>query len=366
MRHREWAAAVALIAGIALLAVLLPWHRSKSPLEIRVRGAHLVDGSGRNIRLFGVNRSGTEYQCTIGGTTGAGIFSGPDDAASIASMVSWHINAVRVPLNEDCWLGINGVNPAYTGKAYQHAVDGYIRRLNHAGLIAIVDLHWNAPGAQLSSGQRAMADADHAPAFWSSVATRFKANRAVMFDLYNEPDSISWSCWRSGCVTAGGWRAVGMQTLIDVVRRAGARQPVIASGLGHANDLSGWLAAGLHDPLHQLVAGLHMYNTDADGYCNTAACWDGTVAPVSRKVPVVTAEIGEHDRRSDFVTAYMHWADHQWRAGRSMSVLAWAWDAAQGETAPSLITSYDGTPTGYGLGFRTYLAALFERGEIHR
>ena len=75
----------------------------------------------------------------------------------------------------------------------------------------------------------------------------------------------------------------------------------------------------------------------------------------------MTSEIGQRDRRSDFVTAYMHWADQQWRAGRSVSVLGWAWDAAQGETAPSLIPSSDGTPTRYGLGFRNYLAGLFER-----
>ena len=29
-------------------------------------------------------------------------------------MKAWNINAVRVPLNEDCWLGINGVASART------------------------------------------------------------------------------------------------------------------------------------------------------------------------------------------------------------------------------------------------------------
>ena len=34
-------------------------------------------------------------------------------------MKTWSINAVRVPLNEDCWLGINGVKPQYGGAAYR-------------------------------------------------------------------------------------------------------------------------------------------------------------------------------------------------------------------------------------------------------
>jgi hypothetical protein len=81
-------------------------------------------------------------------------------------------------------------------------------------------------------------------------------------------------------------------------------------------------------------------------------------------VPVVTVELGEMDRRSDFVTAYMSWADGQWRLHRNVSTLGWSWDVALGEGGPSLISGYDGTPTAYGLGFRTYLAELFKRGEI--
>jgi hypothetical protein len=337
-----------------------------SRLEIRVRGNQLVNGTGESMRLFGVNRSGTEYTCTIGGTAGAGIFSGPDDAASIAAMASWHVTGVRVSLNEDCWLGINGVNPAYSGANYREAIARYVARLNKAGMIAILDLHWNGPGTTLSNKQQFMADADHAPEFWTSVASRFKSNPAVMFDLYNEPNGVSWDCWQSGCMTKDGWQTVGMQTLIDTVRRTGAEQPIIATGLDHGNDLSGWLSHPLRDPRHQLVAGVHVYPNDGSDHCTTVDCWDRTLVPVAKKVPIITGELGQHDRRSDFITQYMQWADRQWRSDRAVSIVAWAWDAAQGEGGPSLITAYDGTPTTYGLGFRTYLQGLFERGEITR
>jgi hypothetical protein len=91
-------------------------------LAVRVSGNELVDGSGCPLRLVGVNRSGSEYSCV----QGRGIFDGPTDAASIEAMRSWDINVVRVPLNEDCWLGINGVQPAYSGAAYRQAIKGFV------------------------------------------------------------------------------------------------------------------------------------------------------------------------------------------------------------------------------------------------
>jgi endoglucanase len=355
---------IALITAV-LLHTILGAGTTERP-EIHVRGNQLVDAAGKRVRVIGVNRSGSEYACVVDEGVGAGIFTGPRDDASIAAMKSWHVNAVRVSLNEDCWLGINGVNPAYSGARYQNAIVDYVGRLNDAGLIAIVDLHWNAPGTVLSRGQQVMADADHAPAFWTSVATGFKGNSGVMFDLYNEPKDISWTCWQLGCVTEDGWQAAGMQSLIDAVRATGATQPIIASGINHGNDLSGWLSHPLRDPLHQLVAGVHVYDTESDGYCNTAGCWNRTLVPVAKKVPIVTGELGEHDRRSTFVTSYMKWADRQWRHRRSVSFVAWSWDAAQGVGGPSLIASYDGTPTTYGRGFRDYLERLFGRSQIHQ
>jgi hypothetical protein len=355
-----------LAVAVALLLHTLLGAAGAAHPEIHVRGNQLVDGGGQHVRLVGVNRSGTEYMCVVGGTTGAGIFSGPSGPASVSAIKAWHANAVRVSLNEDCWLGINGVNPRYSGERYRNAILDYVDALNGAGIVAILDLHWNAPGATLSTGQQVMADADHAPAFWTSVATAFTGNPGVMFDLYNEPRDISWSCWQLGCTTADGWTTVGMQDLIDVVRRTGATQPIIATGLDHGNDLSGWRSYALHDPRHQLVAGVHVYNTDADGYCSTAHCWTRMIAPVAAKVPVVTAELGEHDQRSTFVESYLAWADRQWRAHRSVSSVAWAWDAAQGKGGPSLIESFAGQPSVYGSGFRDYLAKLEERGAIHQ
>jgi uncharacterized protein YbdZ (MbtH family) len=298
------------------------------------------------MRLIGMDRSGTEYACV----QGWGIFDGPSDTNSVTAMASWHADAVRVPLNEDCWLGINGVNPSFSGAIYRSAIQSYVQLLNNAGMVAILDLHWNDPGSTLATGQQVMADADHSVTFWTSVASTFKADPAVVFDLYNEPHDISWSCWRNGCKTSAGWRTAGMQQMLDAVRNAGASQPVMIGGLNWSNDLSGWLANEPVDPLHQIVASVHVYNFTG---CNTSTCWRQTLAPVASSVPLVTGELGENDCSSGFIASYMSWADSM-----GVSYLGWTWDTWDCRSGPALITSYSGAPTSFGAGLQTHMAAL--------
>jgi hypothetical protein len=313
--------------------------------SITVSGTQLVTASGAPLRVAGVNRSGSEYACA----QGWGLFDGPTDNASISAITSWHVNAVRVPLNEDCWLGINGVNAAYAGANYQSAIRAFVNRLLAHGLDVILELHWGAPGTQLALGQEQAPDADHAPAFWSSVAAQYKGVNGVAFDLFNEPHDISWSCWLNGCTTSGGWKATGEQQLINAVRAAGAKQPVIVEGLNWGGDLSQWLANKPSDPAGQLVAGWHIYNFSG---CNTTACWNSTVAPVAQKVPVLATEVGENDCAGGFMNTLLPWADsHQ------IGFMGWAWNAASCGSGPSLISDYNGTATPYGAAYKAYLAA---------
>jgi endoglucanase len=346
--------------GSARAAVRVPGERagmaadvSPATVHVRVVGNRLVNGAGQTVRLLGVDRSGTEYACI----QGWGIFDGPSTAASVAKIAGWHADAVRVPLNEDCWLNINGVKPTYGGAAYRTAIIDYVHTLNSYGLVAILDLHWNAPGTTPATGQEVMADADHSPAFWSSVASSFGSTPGVVFDLYNEPHTISWTCWLHGCTTGTGWKAAGMQTLLTAVRRAGAVQPVMAGGLGYSNDLSGWLSHEPTTPSHQLMASFHVYSFNG---CSTESCWNHTVAPVAAKVPVVTGEMGDNTCTPTFVDSYMAWADDH-----GLSYLGWTWDAGGGwtcTTGPTLITNYTGTPTPMGAALMSHLATIAASG----
>jgi hypothetical protein len=296
---------------------------------------------------------------------GGSIFDGPSDAASLAAIRSWRTNAVRVPLNEDCWLGINGVPAATSGVAYQRAIRDYVGLLNQNGLYAILELHWSAPGASLATGQQPMPDLDHSPAFWSGVAGAFRGNDAVIFDLFNEPypdglqDSVAgWTCWRDGGTCDGiPYRVAGMQTLIDAVRATGATNVIALGGLGWSNFLSGWLAYRPSDPIDSLIASWHVYGFTR---CNVTVCFDATVAPVAARVPVLAMEIGDDHCDAAFLNMVMGWLD-----AHRIGYLAWTWDVwgvRYGDqnacVSYALIRDYSGTPTTYGAIIKAHLAQL--------
>jgi endoglucanase len=333
------------LASLLALAVIATCTGCREYPGLHVAGNHFVDRHGSPIRLLGVNRSGAEYACVQGHPP----LAGPVGRGAIAAMAAWRINAVRVPLNEHCWLGINGAPVGYSRAQYRSAIRRYVARLHRAHLYVVLDLHWNAPGDQKAEGQQPMADLDHAPAFWRSVARTFKHDHAVAFDLYNEPHDISWRCWRDGCRLPQGWRTAGMQTLVGAVRGTGAVQPVIASGLHWGSDLSSWLAYRPHDPLNQLAAGMHAFDFSD---CRSVRCWTSTVDPVAHNVPVVATEIGQRDCPSTFMDRFMNWADD---AG--VSYLGWSWNPF-GCGGPALIDSWSGQPTPSGQRLRARLLTL--------
>ncbi len=350
---------ITLISSGIVLRKLIPDRAVKSSISIsglHVSGNRLLNNANQVVRTLGVNRSGSEYECEAAGNTK--VFDGPSDAASVEAMTSWDINTVRVPLNEDCWLGINGYPAAqYSATQYQQAIINYVHLLNANHLIAIVDLQWNGPGTYLSNEIHSMPDLDHAPAFWTSVASTFMHDSSVILDLFNEPHPSNWSCWLNGSAVSHGspcdsigFATAGMQMLINTVRATGATNVIMLGGLDYANDLSGWLTHLPIDPLNNMVASFHLYNFNP---CNSDSCWNRQVAPVAAQVPVIVGELGENDCKSTFINTSMDWFDQH-----DIGYLAWGWDVYNCGSFPSLITSYDGTPTRYGQGFKTHLTAL--------
>jgi endoglucanase len=360
-------------AAAASVGVKVPAGRGNPALpsapQLHVAGNKLVNRRGQRVVLHGVDRSGSEYACV----QGWGIWDGPMNQAAVTAMQRWDVNAVRIPLNEACWNGQSYVKLRYRGDPYRRAIEAYVRLLNRNGMVAILDLHWTdgaytGPDSGCSSAravcQKPMPDAAQAFRFWTSVARAFKGNGAVIFDLFNEPypelasgasPAEAWRCWEYGGTCTGiSYRVAGMQSLVTAIRSVGARNVIMLGGLAYANDLSGWLAHEPRDPDHELAASWHSYNFNS---CDVAACWDRQIAPVLARVPLIAGEIGEND----CAAGYVRWLT-KWLHARSASFLAWAWNADfQCSSGPSLITSYAGTPTRYGRGYRSVLWAFYSR-----
>lgn len=339
---------------------------------LHVSGNRIVDAAGAAVPLNGVDLSGTEFVCAQGWSTDP--FGGqPEDSpATMAAMRSWHIDFVRIPLNEDCWLGINGAR--ISGAAYQSAIVKLVHDYRAAGFYVIVDLHWSAPGSQLALSQNPAPDEDHSPAFWKSVAATFGGDLGVIYDLYNEPffywiasgGPDEWTCLMSGCVLnqfeTGGtpftitanWQSAGMNELIADVRATGAQNVIMVAGTNWARNLSGWLAHRPADP--NVAAAWHSYpsgNPSLTSECAAQWCWDSVVAPVAQQVPVVVGETGDSTAGPEtYLPSFLPWA-----TAHGLSVVAWTWNAWQYPNDILVTDMQTGAPTaGEGALFKAWLA----------
>lgn len=336
---------------------------------LHVDGDRLVDGLGNTVVLHGADRSGTEYEC-LGGQ----IFDGPHDDASLDRMLDWNLRTVRVPLNEDCWLGINGAPAATSGLPYKQAIYDWVRQIEAKNMFAILDLHWAAPGTQLSNGQLPMADADHAVEFWKEVASQFAGDSdRVLFDLFNEPYITDWDCWANGG-TCAGYQSAGMAQLLKAVRDAGAANVVLMGGLAYASQFDKWVekVSAMGDP--NIALSWHTYSdqsvqtecpTQYNGYSTSLSCDDAatTVAHygVPSGYPIIVGEIGIGAYSDDLgpysttqAQQLAHWLDGMltYFDQHGISYLGWDWNT---EAPPLLIESFDGTPTPYfGTTFKAH------------
>ncbi len=376
--HQTVAGIIADFGGYRVVTQGGAWLNFTQPTSaprVLVTGNHLSSG-GSTLRLLGVDASGTEDACT----SSINVSWVPLTATEASAIAAWHVNTVRVPLNEDCWLGINGLPRDFSPGVYRRAVVQWVDAINDAGMVAVLDLHWSAPASIVANREWPMADANHSLDFWHQVARTFADDPSVMFDLFNEPSlgskhptSRDWACLLDGCMASfdgTSYRVAGMQQLLDVVRSAGAVQPAIVAGLNWSGDPCGIYdsptAAATcqsivykpNDPEGQIVISFHTYNWTL---CNNQSCWDKSVLKAARTVPVVTTELGEEDCSATYIDDYMSWAD-----SHRLSYLAWSWSPpVSGETCAqanmSLISGQGGDPNTVapaGAAFAAHLAYL--------
>lgn len=383
MRYLRWialAAVVVLLAGGALYAQLrspiIPGSSAETgaPHPV-VDGNRLVDSrSGRDFVPRGINWSSFEYACAQGwGMSALENLTARDPAeAEAAAIAKWGANTVRLPLNQDCWLGTRGapVSDQYearTVEGYRAAVHDFVGALNHEGIVVILDLHSRKRIGQPEFGNLAMPDSESL-AFWTSVATAYRDNPSVLFDAFNEPYSrynaggtrflfdLTWKCWRDGGCQAPidddqtatlarvTYPVQGMAAVVAAIRDAGAVQPVLLSGLDYANDLSHWLEFAPDDD--QLVAAFHSYDFKA---CNSTQCWNDVLRPLSDNVPVVATELGASQPDNGYIDRYLDWAD-----SHHLGALFWVWADHPGDPM-ALVSDVRGRPTAYGIEARNWL-----------
>ena len=177
--------------------------------RLTVAGNRLVDEHGEAILL-----QGTQAPVDL-------------DLARAGTMFStlrqrWNMNMVRLPVS---------VTRGERDPAYLPLITEFVRRANQAELYVIL----------AAVEEDAPLPTQRSVDFWKRWAAHFRDHPLVLFDLFQEPvadlvpghragirTEAEWQFWRAGGIDARNGRRVGMQTLAETVRAAGARQPVIA------------------------------------------------------------------------------------------------------------------------------------------
>jgi uncharacterized protein (TIGR03437 family) len=362
-------------------------------MSISISGNQFIDASGKLLHLQGVNLSGMEFTAIQGynpsDPTG-GNFGQPNNP-KWSAIQAWKANIVRIPLNEASWLNLTCTDidgkshQGDPGNNYKTALSNLVSQANAAGMYVILDLHWAAPGSTCPMGQAQMADADHSVDFWTQLATAYKGNPAVMFDLFNEPfiadfsGSDQWSYIMSGANGAfnafpaydaagnsktitGAWTVASYQQLINAVRATGATNIVLIGSLSYTADLSGWLSHMPNDPAGQIAATWHPYPTYGAAFGTAQYAQPGFAPQVFTEVqnilaagiPVLATETGDQDSsgtpNAPLVATITGFVD-----ANNMGLLGWTWDVW---TSPNdvLIKDVNGTPTdGYGVFFKNWM-----------
>jgi endoglucanase len=243
---------------------------------------------------------------------------------------TWNANVVRVAMNENFWLS--------NESGYQATIDNVVQWAHQASLDVILDLHWSGPPP---GQQEEMAD-QNSITFWSQVAAKYQSDGRVLFELYNEPNTVTWAVWQKGDGTYAG-----MQQLYDAVRAAGANNVVIVGGLDWAYDLRG-VTEGYPITGTNIAYATHPYAKDAE---KAPSDWTAYWGNVAAQYPVMATEFGTLDCSTAYYSDLMTYADQH-----NVSWTAWAWYVSSC-SFPSIISDWSGTPTAPGALIQAKLKA---------
>ncbi|HVZ79299.1 MAG TPA: cellulase family glycosylhydrolase [bacterium] len=340
-----------------------------APDELQVVGNRLRSISqGCTVRLKGVNTDSLEFT-TAGQGPAGGI------TAVVANAVTqWGSNVIRLPLSQDFWFGCTnskvGGNPV-NGPNYRALVDSIVNYCSSQNAYVILDLHWSGSqtGATAPCGtgwgnataQRYMPD-DNSVTFWSSVASTYANNPAVLFDLFNEPydyDGNGWNIWQAGGTGISyGYHTPGMQALLNTVRATGANNIVVMGGLDYAYDLSNVDSYPMTNVGNGIVYATHIYPFKGSNPWTTND-GDNKITVASSTHPILIGEFGQGNSISGYTPnpdtngswdqALMTWADlHGYNAT--------AWDMHYNSCPCLLQSDWTTATTFHGVPVKNWLA----------
>jgi hypothetical protein len=242
---------------------LEPASISRCPSQLQTKGNRIVNGTAEIVRLKGLMI--------------------PDPArlagerryahALFETVRATGANVIRIPVHPQFWAR----DPDYV----RHYLDPAVQWAGELGMYIVLD--WHSIGNEVTGYAPQVPELFcHTDAmttnFWKQVASHFKDEPHVIFEIFNEPQNISAADWRR-CANR----------LVRVIRTQGARQLIIVGGLNYGRELD-WV-------LREPVAGENIAYASHIFPSHARSGWDHEFGSVASRYPVVITEWGFIDKK---------------------------------------------------------------------
>lgn len=251
---------------------------------------------------------------------------------NLAFMARWGMNIVRLPIHPGFWR--------QTGPEKQ--LD-YIRQVaawaDELGMYVIVDWHGvgNVVTGQTTDNKMYQTTLEETRDFWQRVSARFRDTPNLLYDIFNEPDWITWPEWKHAA-----------ETIIHDIRSQGDTRIVLVGGLLKAYDLREAVA----DPVQaeNVAYGVHPWPSKAQW-----VPWEDAFGAPSQALPVLVTEWGYQEDGPPGIQGTYEGYGYPLLAylqEKGLSWLAWVWYPTW---RPPLVRDWDtGSPTAFGEKVRCF------------
>lgn len=254
--------------------------------SFHVQGNQLVDSTGHAFLLRGAQIEGA-FNVQHQGTSELAATQNLNSTTFNVMHQQWNMNALRIPLCDYLWQA----NPTN----YLQRLDTVVQQAIAAKLVVVLDLHEDGHCGTPPT-LTARLPLPLSQIFWQAIASHYKDNQDIIFDVYNEPTIVAhvgndhhqsnadWQQWLHGG-TINGQQYLGMQNLVDTIRSTGAKQVIAVEGLSIGTSFYKIGNNLINDP--NVIYEVHMYFSKKR---SSSTIWDKDFGFLSSRVPVYVGE----------------------------------------------------------------------------
>lgn len=242
---------------------------ARSPPRLHVDGTTLRTPDGSEVRLRGVNVCSLEFD-SAGANWQLEADGGSLTLDTLAARDRWHVNAVRMPINQE-WL--------LTDETYLARVEALIDAAAVRGVYVLLDVQWErglkTDPYQLNILKRpTFGLGNTTEALWHLAAGRWSNRDNLLFDVINEPHDV-----------APADLSVDMQQMLDRLAQRAPLTPVVVGGPDWAHSLDWWRQ-------HPLKGANVIYSAHEYLPYDPPSSFDEHFVKPAQTLPVLVAEFG--------------------------------------------------------------------------